>query len=160
MLKHVKIDKNVTNFVILRSCEYDLNITKLDMMELLRITTKFTLFEFEGKSLVRTTGRCSYGIAAGSPHIMTNAFMSKIEKQIDRENKLPIFYKRFVNDTLSAMPDPEAASEFLETLNKSHPSIDFTMDLEENGKRPFLGMDVIRNGCSPVPELSFLSAPL
>ena len=63
---------------------------------------------------------------------MANAFMCKIDKQLDRENKLPIFYKRFVNDTLSAMPDPEAASEFLETLNKSHPSIDFTMDLEEN----------------------------
>ena len=48
---------------------------------------------------------------------------------VERENKLPIFYKRFVDDTLSAMPDTEAASEFLETLNKSHPSIDFTMEL-------------------------------
>ena len=45
------------------------------------------------------------------------------------------------------MPDPKAASEFLETLNESHPSIDFTMELEENGRLPFLGMDVIRNGC-------------
>ena len=45
------------------------------------------------------------------------------------------------------MPDPAAASEFLETSNKSHPSIDFTMDLDINGRFPFLGMDVIRNGC-------------
>lgn len=60
---------------------------------------------------------------------------------------MPIFYKRFVDDTLSVMPDPEAASEFLDTLNKSHPSIDFTMELQENGRLPFLGMDVIRNGC-------------
>ena len=74
--------------------------------------------------------------------------MCKIEKQLERENKLPIFYEHFVDDTLSAkLPDPEAASEFLETLNKCHPSIDFTMDLEENGRIPFLGMDVIRNGC-------------
>ena len=29
------------------------------------------------------------------------------------ENKLPIFHKRFVDDTLSAMTDPEAASQFL-----------------------------------------------
>ena len=78
---------------------------------------------------------------------MINAFMCKIEKQVERENKLPIFYIRLVDDTLSAMPDPEAASEFLETLNKSYPSIDFTMHLEENGRLPFLGMDVIRNGC-------------
>ena len=45
------------------------------------------------------------------------------------------------------MPDPEAASEFLTTLNESHPSIDFTMELEENGRLPFLGMNVIRSGC-------------
>ena len=65
----------------------------------------------------------------GSPlgPLMANAFMGKIEKQLERENKLPIFYKRFVDDTLSAMPDPEAASEFLETLNKTHLSFDFTL---------------------------------
>ena len=43
------------------------------------------------------------------------------------------------------MPDPEAASAFLETLNKSHPSIDFTMELEENGRLPFLGITVAHN---------------
>ena len=140
--------------------EYDLNITKLDLMELLRIATKNQLFQFEGKLYEQVDG-----VAMGSPlgplmanafmckmgsplgPLMANAFMCKIEKQLERENKLPIFYKRFVDDTLSAMPDPEAASEFLETLNKCHPSIDFTMDLEENGRIPFLGMDVIRNGC-------------
>ena len=85
----------------------------------------------------------------GSPlgPLMANAFLSKKEKQLERENKLSIFYKRFVDDTLKVTPDPAAASEFLETLNKSHPSIDFTMELGENGKLPFLGMDVIRNGC-------------
>ena len=29
------------------------------------------------------------------------------------------------------------------TLNNSHPSINFTMELEENGRLPFLGMDII-----------------
>ena len=124
--------------------EHDLNITKSDLMELLRIATKNQLFQFEGKLYEQVDG-----VAMGSPlgPLMANAFMCKIEKQLERENKLPIFYKRFVDDTLSAMPDPEAASAFLETLNKSHPSIDFTMELEENGRLPFLGMDVIRNGC-------------
>ena len=45
------------------------------------------------------------------------------------------------------MADPEAASEFLQTFNKTHQSIDFTMELEENGRHPFLRMNVIRNGC-------------
>ena len=85
----------------------------------------------------------------GSPlgPLMANAFMCKIEKHLERENKLLIFYKRFVDDTLSARLHPEAASEFLETLNKTHPSIYFTMELEENGRLRFLEMDVIRNGC-------------
>ena len=45
------------------------------------------------------------------------------------------------------MLDPEAALEFLETLNKSHHSIDFKMVLKENGRLPLLRMDAIRNGC-------------
>ena len=86
--------------------EHDLNITKLDLMELLRIATKNQLFQFEGKLYEQVDG-----VAMGSPlgPLMANAFMCKIEKQLERENKLPIFYKRFVDDTLSAMPDPEAA---------------------------------------------------
>ena len=44
---------------------------------------------------------------------MANAFMCKIKKQLEIGNKLPIFYKRFVDDTLNAIPDPETASEFL-----------------------------------------------
>ena len=85
----------------------------------------------------------------GSPlgPLMANAFMCNIEKQLETENKMPAFYKRYVDDTLSAMPDFETASEFLTTLNNSHPSINFTMELEENGRLHFLGMDKIRNGC-------------
>ena len=85
----------------------------------------------------------------GSPlrPLMANAFMCNIEKQLETENKMLAFYKRYVDDTLSAMPDSETASEFLTTLNNSHPSIDFTMELDENGRLPFLGLDIIRNGC-------------
>ncbi|PFX30457.1 hypothetical protein AWC38_SpisGene4745 [Stylophora pistillata] len=124
--------------------EYDLNITKSDLMELVRIATKNQQFQVEGKLYEQVDG-----VDMGSPlgPLMANAFVCRIEKQLERENKMPIFYKRFVDDTLSVMPDPEAASEFLETLNKSHPSIDFTMELQENGSLPLLGMDVIRNGC-------------
>ena len=78
---------------------------------------------------------------------MANAFMCNIQKQLETKKKMPPFYKRYVDDTLSAMPDFESASEFLTTLNNSHPSIDFTMELEENGRLLFLGMDIIRNGC-------------
>ena len=100
----------------------------------MRIAAKNQLFQFEGNLYEQVDG-----VAMGSPlgPLMANAFLSKKEKQLERENKLSIFYKRFVDDTLKVTPDPAAASEFLETLNKS---------LDINGRFPFLGMDVIRNG--------------
>ena len=86
--------------------EYDLNIMKLaDLMEPLGIATKFQLFQFEENVYEQVDG-----VATGSPPgpLMANAFMCKIEKQLETENKLPIFYKRFADDTLSSMLDPEA----------------------------------------------------
>ena len=59
---------------------------------------------------------------------------------------MPAFYKRYIDDTLSKMPDVSSASQFLFTLNEIHPLLSFTMELEDNGKIPFLGMVIIRNG--------------
>ena len=74
--------------------------------------------------------------------------MCNIEKQLETKNKMPEVYKRCIDDTLSVMNDVETTSEFLTTLNNSHQSIDFTTELEENGRLPFLGMEVMKNGCS------------
>ena len=84
----------------------------------------------------------------GSPlgPLMANAFMCNIEEKLRNQNKMPAFYKRYVDDTLSKMPDVSSASEFLLTLNEIHPSLSFTIELEDNGKLPFLGMMIIRNG--------------
>ena len=120
--------------------EHNLNITKSDLIELLRIVTKNQLFQFEGNLYEQVDG-----VAMGSPlePLIANAFMCNIEKQLETENKMPAFYKRYVDDTLSAMPDVETASDFLTTLDNTHPSFDFTMELEVNGRLPFLGMDII-----------------
>ena len=48
------------------------------------------------------------------------------KKKKERENKLPIFYKRCVDDTLGAMLDPEAAMLILSTLQAEVPSISLT----------------------------------
>ena len=83
----------------------------------------------------------------GSPlgPLMANVFMCNIEEQLTNQNKMPTLYKCYVDDTLSIMPDVQAASTFLSTLNETHPSISFTMELKEKGKLPFLGMEIIRN---------------
>ena len=52
-------------------------------------------------------------------HLLANVFMSHIEENLEREGKLPSFYRRHVDDTLTIMPSIETASNFLDTLNKS-----------------------------------------
>ena len=44
------------------------------------------------------------------------------------------------------MPNVETAEAFLSTLNDSHPSISFTMELAAtNGKLPFLGVEIVKH---------------
>ncbi|XP_068696806.1 uncharacterized protein [Montipora foliosa] len=78
----------------------------------------------------------------GSPlgPLMANVFLCSIEEQLDRNNKLPSFYKRYVDDTLATMPNTQGATAFLATLNECHPAIQFTMEIAENNKLPFLGL--------------------
>ena len=84
----------------------------------------------------------------GSPlgPLMTNELMCNIEEKLENQNKMPAFYKRHVDDTLSKRCDVSSASEFLLTMNEIHPSLSFTMELKDSGKLPFLGMVIIRNG--------------
>jgi len=57
------------------------------------------------------------GVATGSPLglLMANAFMCNIEEQLANQNKMPAFFNRFVNDTLSKMANVSSVSEFLST---------------------------------------------
>ena len=84
------------------------------------------------------------GVGMGSPlgPLMANAFLCHIEEQLD----VPDFYRRYVDDTLTAMPCQSAANGFLDKLNSIHPSLHFTMEIATNGKLPFLGMLLEKNG--------------
>ena len=78
---------------------------------------------------------------------MANAFLCSLEEKLERDNKLPNLYKRYIDDTITAMPDVAGAEPFLSTLNECHPSISFNMELASNNKLPFLGMEIMKNGC-------------
>ena len=84
----------------------------------------------------------------GSPlgPLMANVFMCSIEEKLESENKLPSLYRRYVNDTLPMVPDIPSAEGFLTTLNESHPSISFTMEMPTNNKLPFVGMEIELKG--------------
>ena len=55
----------------------------------------------------------------GSPlgSLMANVFMCSIEEKLESKNKLPSFYRKYVNDTLAMVPDIPSAEGFLTTLN-------------------------------------------
>ena len=72
--------------------------------------------------------------------------MCSIEGNLARENKLPSFYKRYVDDTLALVRDHSDATDFLTTLNDSHPSIRFTMEVGTNNRLPLIGMEIINTG--------------
>ena len=69
--------------------------------------------------------------------------MSHIEENLEREGKLPSFYRKYVDDTLTIMPSIETASNFLDTLNQAHFPVKFTMETECNGMLRFLGIQLL-----------------
>ena len=71
---------------------------------------------------------------------MANTFMCSIEEKLAHENKLPTFYRRYVDDTFALVPDLTAATDFLSVLNDAHPAIQFTMETAVNNSLPFVGM--------------------
>ena len=56
---------------------------------------------------------------------------------------MPTCYKRFVDDTLTIMPNKTSVDNFLDILNQCHSSIKFTMDTESNSMLPFLGTQLL-----------------
>ena len=77
----------------------------------------------------------------GSPVVplMANAFMCIIEERLQDQVKMPNFYKRYVDDTFSVMPNVEIGEAFLSTLNDSDPLITFIMEMATNGKLSLSG---------------------
>ena len=71
---------------------------------------------------------------------MANTFMCSIKEKLAHENKLPNFYKRYVDDTFALVPDLTAATNFLSVLNDAHPAIQFTKETAVNNSLPFVGM--------------------
>ena len=121
---------------------HDLSITKSDLIELLTVATKDQLFQFDCALYKQVDG-----VAMGSPlgPLLANTFLCWIEETLERDNKLPSFYKRYVDDTLVILDSVSTAESFLVTLNECHPSLHFTMELASDNKLPFLGFEIIKN---------------
>ena len=69
--------------------------------------------------------------------------MCSIEDKLHQDGKLPSYYRRYVDDTFTIMPDTASAEIFLDTLNHCHPSAKFTMEVERNASLPFIGVELL-----------------
>jgi len=112
-----------------------LNLSKQDLVVLLEGATKDQLFLFNGQRYEQTDG-----VAMGSPlgPLLANVFMCNTEESPDREGKMPSYYRRYVDDTRTIIPNKTSANNFLETLNQCPSSIKITMEIENNRMLPFL----------------------
>ena len=122
---------------------YRLNLHKDQLVKLLEIATTNQLFQFDGQLYEQTDG-----VAMGSPlgPLMANVFMCHLEEKLTRDGLMPHLYRRYVDDTLARMPNTDATTMFLTTLNGLHPSLSFTMELPVDDRIPFIGIDIIKNG--------------
>ena len=68
---------------------YKLNLTRADLVDLLRAATHNQLFQFDGFLYEQTDG-----VAMGP--LLANVFMCSIEAKLQQDGKLPSFYRRYV----------------------------------------------------------------
>ena len=88
------------------------------------------------------------GLAMGSSlsPVIANLYMEDFEETALETSLLkPKCWLRYVDDVFAVWSHGEVKlCEFLEHINSIHPKIQFTMEMEENGKLPFLDVLLIK----------------
>ena len=87
------------------------------------------------------------GVAMGSPLglALANAFLCHHERKCLREcpvSYAPIFYKRYVDDIFVLLKSENHVNNLLFYLNRKHPNIRFTCDIENERSPALLDIDV------------------
>lgn len=88
---------------------HHLILSKQDLVDLLEGATKDQLFLFNSQLCEQT-----HGVAMSSllGPLLANIFMCSIEESLDHEGKMPRYYRRYVADTLTSMPNKTSANNF------------------------------------------------
>ena len=78
--------------------------------------------------------------------ILADIFMEEFETSALRSAHLqPNLWLRYLDDTFVVWPHGRDIQDFLKHLNEQHSSIKSTMEVEEDGKIPFLDVGISRN---------------
>ena len=99
--------------------------------------------KFRGEKVDADEILVSYNVTSLFTNVPVDETIKILVKKV-KQKQMPPFYRRFVDDTITKQPSVKSANEFLSTLNNCHPSLQFTMEIEVDGKLPFLGAELIR----------------
>ena len=105
-----------------------------------------TYFEFEENLYEQVDGA-----PIGSPlsPVLADLYMESFETMaiVEKADQPPSLWLRYVDDTFVIWPHGrDRLNDFLSHLNSLAPSIQFTMEIEEGGKLPFLDV-LVQRGC-------------
>ena len=110
------------------------------VMTLLKFCHGATYLSYKGEAYQQTLGT-----AMGSPVSVTiaNLVMENVEQRVLATYEAqPPFWKRYVDDTLTALPQFQ---QFHQRLNSIEPTIQFTIEEESEGTLPFLDTRIPHN---------------
>ena len=110
-----------------------------EVVQLLDFCLNATYFAFRGSFFQQT-----FGTAMGSPVSVTvaNLVMESIEERALESFNVPVrFWKRYVDDACTALPSHKV-QDLLCHLNTTEESINFTVEVEVEGKLPFLDVNL------------------
>ena len=121
----------------------DCALNRDQMRKLLNLAVRDIPFRFFNDQYCQVDG-----VAMGSPlaPILADLFMTKMEQKLNRfsTNQHKIWL-RYVDDVFCVFEiNVENIHAFLERINKWHPNLRFTIELEQNKQLPFLDVTVIR----------------
>ena len=141
--------KETTNLIVDNTTSSLLDVyglTKTTFKKLLEIAAHYSVFTFNDTLYTQVDG-IGMGSALGPSY--ANSFLCHHEKAWLAECPLefkPIFYRRYMDDSFLLFKDPAHIHPFLAYLNSKHPNINFTCEMEQNNKLPFLDSTVTFHG--------------
>ena len=122
------------------------------LRSMIQLCVKDNIFVFNNTVYYQTDG-VAMGNSLGP--ILANIFMAHLEEtKIVDDMSYPKFYRRYVDDTFCLFNKKEDANNFLEHINKLHPSIRFEMEVEQDSKLSFLDTVITRVQGSSSPQIS------
>ncbi|CAH3105924.1 unnamed protein product, partial [Porites lobata] len=126
----------------IKNSAVELSLPTDDIMDLLNLCLTSTYFQHNGKHYKQLHGK-----AMGSPVsvVVAEIFMQNIEEQaLATYTRTVPLWLRYVDDTFTAV-HKDGIDDFHEHLNRQNADIQFTKEIEENDKIPFLDCLVTRD---------------